>query len=330
MPRPDGPATIRRARPDDAAALSALERQAVLRLADVDVALDREGDWFAATRLMEDVIVLVGEVDGELAGVTAGARHQAIVGGEERWMLYTHHARIAPQFQGTGVALQLSYALFEAFRPHGFDSAYWYIAKDNARSQAFAKRSPNKWSCGPEFATLDTAPCAGPPAGRPATPDDAAALADLCNATHAGMEFHFPYTAASLAARLTRDPSQYTWADVLLGRGAAVGMVTGALRVTMTVDGEVVYDAREGSVLDIACAPGAEAELEALLRASCARLHAQGIGAVTVFTNPASPTRDVIHALAAEPPATFDMWTPTLVEPDGAASRGVFVDPVYF
>jgi RimJ/RimL family protein N-acetyltransferase len=319
---------IRMARPDEAAELAEVERNTALVIGGDDILLDRGDDWFAPFRLMEDAEVMVAEVDGAVVGLVAGARHPAVVGGVPRWLLYIHHARILPSHQGSGIAFKLSAALFESFRERGYDSTYWFIAPDNAKSQAFARRAPNKWSCGPELVTLRT-DHAGPAHGRPAEPSDAAALAELCNLTHAGAELFHPYTAASFTARVSRDRAQYSWSDVLVGDGAMVGVRSTAMRVVFRSGGETVHDAKEGLVLDMACAPGGQRELELLLRAAVARAGDMGMDELSVFTHPASPTYEVLTGVQPDV-MPFDLWTPTLAEPPDAADRGVYVDPVYF
>ncbi|HUQ39605.1 MAG TPA: GNAT family N-acetyltransferase [Acidimicrobiales bacterium] len=319
---------IRLAGPADAAELAEVERRTAMGFGGTELVIDRGDDWFAPYRLMGDAEVMVAEVDGAIVGLVAGALHPANVGGVPRRMLYIHHARILPAHQGRGIAFRLSSALFESFRERGYDSTYWYIAPDNAKSQAFARRAPNRWSCGPELATIGT-DLAGPAHGRPAEPADAAALAELINVTHSGSEMFHPYTAASLAERLTRDPTQYTWADVLVGDGAAVGVRSTGQRLVFREAGRTVHDATEGLILDIACAPGAQRELERLLRAAVTRANHAGIEDLSVFTHPASPTRAVLVGLHDDVMA-FDMWTPTLEEPPDAAAHGVHVDPVYF
>jgi hypothetical protein len=82
-------------------------------------------------------------------------------------------------------------------------------------------------------------------------------------------------------------------------------------------------------VLDYGLLPGAEDELEALLRAWCAWLAERGMDTLSVFTSERSPGYDRLCALAREVDV-FDMWTPGIDEPPGAAERGLYVDQVYF
>ena len=84
-----------------------------------------------------------------------------------------------------------------------------------------------------------------------------------------------------------------------------------------------------GLVLDYAVDPGAEAALEALLRAWCGWLAARGMDRLTIFTSPAGPAAGRLTALADEV-EPYNMWTPGVPVPPGAETRGLYVDPVYF
>ena len=74
---------------------------------------------------------------------------------------------------------------------------------------------------------------------------------------------------------------------------------------------------RSGVVLDYAFAPGAEAELEALLRAWCGRAGRRGFDTLVIYTSPASPGAALLERLGRATERFF-MWTPGIAVPDGA------------
>lgn len=279
---------------------------------------------------MADATVLVAEVDGEPAGVFCGARHRARVGGEDRWLLYVHHARILPHYQRMGLGRRSGAALRDAFRHTIVDSQYWYISTNNAKSLGFAREAKNRWSIPVEMVTIDTAVAAGPAHGRPASPEDADSIAAVLNAGHRDEEMFLPHTAASLRERLERAPAQYGWSNVLVGDGAVVGAWPEGRWLAVREagpDGEHV--SRGAAVLDYGCLPGAEDELVRLLRAAAAQVTAEGLNGLSIFTSPGARLRDAVRSL----PCTVSelaFWTPSIPEPPGAADRGLYVDHIYF
>lgn len=323
---------IREATLADGPALAEVERRAPLVFGEGALVLDRGDDYFAAARLMEDVVVLLAEVDGEPAGVLCGAFHRARVGGVTRRLMYVHHARIDSAYQRVGLGRALAQRLRAIMdERRGVDSQYWYISKANAASQAFVAASPGKWSVAPEYLDLDCALLAGPPVGRPATPADLAHVGRVLNATHRGAEMFLPYTQRSLAERMARAPAQYGWDRLWLNGGAVAGVwpegesIAGRLRQP---SGEWA-ESRAAVVLDYGCLPGHEGELLALLRAWCGWLAPRGMSALSLFTSEGRRLRDELLPLAASI-SRFDLWTPDLAEPPGARERGLYVDAVYF
>jgi hypothetical protein len=139
-----------------------------------------------------------------------------------------------------------------------------------------------------------------------------------------------PYTATSFAARVQRAPDLYGWDKVWITDGALVGVwpAGNALRsVTETAGVQTV--SVPAVVMDYAFAPGAESEFEALLRAWCAALTAQGIDTLVIYTSPASPGTVLINRLGRATGAFFT-WTPGIKVPAGAAQRGLYTDAAYF
>jgi GNAT superfamily N-acetyltransferase len=326
-----GDVTIRIATEADSRLLAEIERRSPIEGAGTAVMIDRGDDYFAASRLMAEVVVLVAEVDGEPAAAICGAFHPASVGGVERKMAYIHHARVMPEFQRLGVGRLLSARLREIINERGVDSDYWYISTANAKSQSFARVAPNRWSARAHWATLSATALAGPVHGRPASPADAPAIVSILNACHEGEEMFLPYTVESLTARLEHAPAIYSWENLRLGDGAVAGVWLEADWVTVRVrqaDGSEAVS-RGAALLDHGCAHGAEGKLEALLRGWCGEVARRGWDELTAFSSPPAHAWPVISALT-EQISLMDFWTPLLPEPEGAAERGLYVDHIYF
>jgi len=335
--RQNGPAMepqvqVREATAADGPALAEIERNSPLVFADgSSLRIDRRDDYFAAARLMAGATVMLAEVDGEPAGAICGALHRVLLGGAERRMLYIHHARILPRYQNTGLGRRVSFALMDRFKAEGYDSPYWYVATDNAQSQSFNRNSPGKWSFGPTCVTMRCSENAGPAYGRPATPGDAAEVVHILNSCHDGEEMFFPYSVESLTERLGRDPRQYGWQNLWLGDGAVVGVWPEAEWISIVHTdpaGNTTFNGN-AAVADYGFLPGAENELRSLLRAWCSSLEERGMAELTAFTSPNTRAWPVFRGLAGEL-SHYDLWTPGVAEPEGATSRGLYVDHLYF
>jgi GNAT superfamily N-acetyltransferase len=326
---PDPTITIREATPANAATLADIERRSPLMLGDSQLAIDRGDDYFAAARLMEDATVFLAEVDGAPAGVYCGALHPVRLGGIERNLTYIHHARILPEYQRHGLGRKLGQAVGDKYRGRS-EGNHFYISRDNANSQGYARTAKNRWSFGPTLVDIDTAATAGPPAGRPATPSDAPRIAEILNATHAAEEMFLPYTAESLIARLERAPAQYGWDRLWLHGDAVVGVWPQGESITARYTDATghVTESRTASALDYGCLPGAEPELLDLLRAWSAWLAPRGISGLELFTSPGSRLSTTLTPLGET--TTFDFWTPEHPEPASALEHGLYVDHIYF
>ena len=316
---------VRFANPGDSAALAAIARVPV-DLGDATVTIDRGPDFLAPFRLAEDSTVVVAEVDGEPIGMYSGALHPAVVGGETRQMLALHQCRLVPGHQRGGLFSDMARVLMESYA-HRYDVAHTYIHPDNATARRLTVVDP--WSVRPLRAVLPCERGAGPAAGRPATERDADDIAAALNALHRHEEMYLPFDAASLAARLARATDLYGWDDIIIGDGAVVGMwPLGESRCWNPATGPARPSTRAW-VMDYGCLPGAEAELQRLLRDRCRVAGELGMTHVGVFTSEPSPSRALLEPLADdfEP---YDFRTAFLAEPPEAASRGIHVDPIYF
>ena len=326
---------VREAVEADGPALAELERRCPLVLAGRSLTIDRGGDYFAFARLMEDVTVAVGLVDGEIAGVNCGAVRTARVNGVDQGVMIAVHTRIHPEQQGKGLWGALSGLLAEKYpRERGIDGSCGYGSVDNVAIQRGFAHVPEKWDPGPVRALVDCRSRSGPETGRAAAPADASRIVELLNACHGREEMYTPYTVDSLTARLERSPEQYSWGDVWLGERAVVGVWPAgeSIAVVTDRDGER-SESRRGLVLDYGFSPSEsgdpEAELSALIAGCCTRLARRGLDTLSILSSEASPGYATLCALASTTEA-FYAWTPGIAVPERLAETGVYVDAIYF
>jgi hypothetical protein len=319
---------VREATAADALTLADIERRCPIVMGETSVWFDRGADYLAATRLMEDHTIGLASVDGVPAAVSCGAERVVWVGGAPRKMLTVSHLRVLPEHQRKGLWGAANRAL-DKYWDH-VDGSSAYISVDNAAMQHGFANTPNKWGQIVERVLLDCAALAGPRAGRPASPADCGAVVSQLNAFHAGEELFVPYDAASFAARVTRAPDLYAWDKVWLADGAVVGAwAHGTALRSVTETRGVRTVSNLGVVLDYAFSPDAEGAFEALLRAWCGHLAERGFDTLAIFTSPASPGAALLGRLGRAVEGFF-MWTPGIAVPEGAESRGLYTDAVYF
>ena len=178
---PDAPppgVTVRVATPSDGPALRCLEQRTPVAADGLVIAIDRGDEPLAATRLMDDVMTFVAEYGGEIVAVLCDAYVRARIGGVERQLVCRRYLRIDPEHRGLKLFPALNFAAGTAFfgRP-GEDGANEQILVRAANTCATGLLDPIGsfvWSAPVEMHILDCATIAGPPAGRPATPADAA------------------------------------------------------------------------------------------------------------------------------------------------------------
>ncbi len=332
-PRRDPPGlTVREARPEDNAALIALELASPLVLGAERAVYDRSPDFFARHRLQGEHRVVVAELDSEIVGVAAAALHTPLVERLPHRLAYISHARVRADAQRRGVAGAFSAALLAWAKEHGAEGAYWFIAPANEGSIAFGGRGGGRWPADVTFRRIDVARADAAPAPKlaPARIEEAVAL---INATHEGQDLFEPLTAASMAARLRNDPAQYgiehLRGTVAGGRLVAVaglwdaGACVQEIR-TDTRTGEVTRS-RAASVLDWGWAPGEEAAFRDLLATLAAEARLLGRTALML----SEPAPGALPGIALPSSAfALSLFTPTL-RPPASSPRGVFVDLVY-
>jgi GNAT superfamily N-acetyltransferase len=300
---------IREARREDDAALRALEARTPLNIGDQHIFTPHQS-FFETHDMQSRTVVMLAEEDGEIIATCAGALNRAPLAGAERLLLYTHHARIAPEHQRKGIGGALTSAISAYWKEHEpahIDSSYWYIAAGNAQSRSFAERGGNKpWPLSVYLCSIQADPGPAAPAkriGAGPTFD----IVRLINATHKGEELFRPYEHVDFGQRLSRS-ADYGWGDIF-GRfdGGRLVAVAGLWKQTVSDYG---YEA------------AAEADMAALLQ-DLAALR----GDLTILLDGRSP---LLPALGLDRSRQFELlfYAPRIETP---ANPGViYVDPVYF
>ena len=319
---------VRKATEADVAALAQIERGCPIVLGDTSMYFDRGADYFAFARLMEEATVGIAFVDDKPGAVTCGAMHKVRVAGVIHPLVTVVHLRVMPEHQRKGLWGAVNRAFEHYWKD--VDGSNAYISVNNAGMQHGFINTPNKWSITIERVQLATQALAGPSVGRAATPADAARIVEILNATHGREEMFVPYTVESLSTRLGRSPKDYSWSRLKMTDHAVVGVwpAGDSLQVITETRGRRTVS-RRAMVLDYGFLPGAEDELEGLLRAWCTELAALLIDALSIFTSAPSPGSARICSLGAEV-ESFNMWSPGIAEGRDALQNGLYVDAVYF
>jgi hypothetical protein len=312
----------------DAAVLADIERRCPIVLSDgVTMTIERGDDYFAFTRLMDNFLVAMGFVDGKPAGVNVAALHTVRVGGRDYRIHAFAHLRILPEHQKKGLWGAIN-RVFDQKYPEEFGSTAYPSVDNAAMLRGFA--GAPRWSMHQIRAQLPCAPLAGPQIGRPATPRNAVRIVEILNATHERDEMYLPYTVESFTARVERSPRDYSWDRVRMTDRAVVGVWPAGDTVRFIIESKGNrVESRRGLALDWGFLPGAEDEFEALLRAQCGWLNDRGLDRLSLFTSEASAGYERVRALASEL-ERFVVISFGIPEPPGAASRGLYVDPIYF
>ncbi|MHB8378282.1 MAG: GNAT family N-acetyltransferase [Dehalococcoidia bacterium] len=323
---------VREARPEDNAALIALELASPLVLGTERAVYDRSPDFFSRHRLQREHRVMVADLGGEIVGVAAAALHTPLIERRPHRLAYINHARVRADVQRRGVAGAFSAALLAWAKEHGAEGSYWFIAPANVDSIAFGGRGGGRWPADITFRRIDVSRADAATAA-PLEPGRLDEAVGLINATHEGQDLFEPLTAASMAARLRNDPAQYGIEHlrgvVAGGRLVAVAGLwdAGACMEEVRTDtrsGEVTRS-RTASVLDWGWVPGEEHAIRDLLTALASEARSLGRTALTLSEGAPGALPGI-----ALPSSGFalSLFTPTL-PPPAASPRGVFVDLVY-
>jgi hypothetical protein len=242
--------TVREATEEDGPVLSEIERRCPIVLDDRTVTFDRGDDYFAFARLMADVTVGLGFVDGVPAAINCGAMRTVSVGGSDMQMMTAIHTRVLPEHQKKGLWGAVSRILGEKY-DLGTIGSQGFVSVDNAAMQRGFANTPNKWPLRALRCQFSCEKLAGPAFGRAAKREDAGRIVELLNRFHEGEELYLPYTTERLAARLERASLQYSWDRVWLADAAVLGVwpAGNSIRVIVERHGERT-ESRRGLALD--------------------------------------------------------------------------------
>ena len=323
---------------EHAATLADIERRALVVLGDTTVATDRGDDYFAAARLIDDPTVFLAVVDGDPAGVSWGAQAKVVFDGETRNATYFFHLRVTPEHQGKGLWGAFDNAVWTRYWETadlyiGFwlaENTVWAHVAEQRQAQPNFKRPD--WIPTVYRLLLPVAPIAAPRDGvRAATPADAGRIVEILNDTHAGEELYDPYTVETLTARLERDPSLYSWSNLLLTDRAVMGVWPAGekIEVVTTKNGDVTRS-RRGHVMDYGFLAGAEREFTDVLAASCAELDRRGIGQLSIFTSKGARGQQQLKEFKGTVEAY--RFNPGMVAqmPASAQEHGIYTDHLFF
>lgn len=331
LPTPPEGLEIRLATPLDGAALAALERRAPIRLGRDPItfmSFDHGDDYFAPSRLMDEVTIYVAELDGRVAGAYCAAVQPVQLDGQPKRLFLEHHVRIDPETRRGAVF----WALCDFGRDRYArltDSIAFYVSVDNLPVRKFVEGVP-PWSVQPVRALLPCPPPDDPEGDEvvPVAPTDASVVAEILDDCHRDAALFVPYTPDTLSERLARDPSQYGWPHLRRHAGAVLGVGEQLVRVTHR-RGEVERRSVRALAIDHGFRPGCEDDYRHLLRSTCRELGRRGATHLAVFTSERSATYDVLRELADDI-EVFDFWAFDLEEPASLRTHGFYVDAIYF
>lgn len=323
---------------EHAATLSDIERRSLVVLGDTTVATHRGEDYFAAARLIDDPTVFLAVVDGDPAGVAWGAQAKVRFDGEERNATYFFHLRVTPEHQGKGLWGAFDNAVWTRY----WETADLYVGYWLAENTVWAHVA-EQVQARPDFKRPDWIPTvyrlllpvasmAGPrDAARPATPDDAQRIVEILNDSHAGEELYHPYTVETLTARLERDPSLYSWGNILLTDRAVLGVwpAGASIEIVTTKAGDVTRT-RRGHAMDYGFLPGGERDFVDLLAASCADLDQRGISQLSIFTSKGARGQQQLKEFKGAVEAYRFNTGMTARMPPSAQTNGIYTDHLYF
>jgi len=319
----------REATVEDNDPLIALELQTPLLVGRVEESCDRSPDFFACHRVQGEHRIVLGELEGRLAGVMAGVIHTPMIQGRPRRLVYIRQARVHPDFHHRGVAWVLAGDLFAWAGERGAEGPYYLIAPENKPSVTFVGRGGGRWPVDVALLEFDVSEAQWRQAERISEKQLGEAVR-LLNMTHAGEDFFEPLTLESLTARLGRD-GQYSINNLYGifegGTLAAVGGLWDKGATTERIHVEratgVTTRSRGAAVVDWGWAVSRREAFAELLRCLAAEARALERSTLTICepSPGALPDPGLLHHRS-----TLNLFTPTIEPPTAESIRGLYVD----
>ena len=324
--------TVRLARPEDAEALRSLELATPVQHDAFEVAYDRP-DPFAQDRLRPlRVFRSVAESDGAVVGTHADAWHVLVMDTGSFPVIYRHHTRIHPAYQGSGVWPAINGSHSEWVRRDGTSRGrltFTAIGNDKMlalKSGGSGAQRESAWVTPIVRYLFDCAALSKRTQWPPGRAADEEHVSNLLHNANARCVFWPRAGRTWLAQRMNRSPD-YRWNDLVVGEHAVIGVWDAGWTVVRTNEVDTTRR-RVATILDWALDPDHPEALEESLRAACTRAMRSGITHLFAFCGPPAPGHTVLNALATEA-EHFELNT-TLAEPPDTADRGIYIDPIYF
>jgi hypothetical protein len=311
-----------------AEAVAAIERDAAIVLGDGRTLKVHRPKLRDFLRLQDDTRMALIRRAGKPVAARVWALRDVCEAGSRYRVGTSQIARVLPEARGSNLMRHFTLWESEVVEPM-VRAEVAYVDVGNAAVTASFQTRDFEWTRRVLELTFDCEEIAGPAAGRPAQPADAALIAALAQAAHSREALHVPQDAASIAHRLERAPDVYGWGDVLIGEEAMLG-AWASLDESETTAPDAAATLPVRRVLAVALDHGWRGEAGAdsflaLLRAQAARVSASGATHLVLYTWPGSAL-DRRYAKLAEQVAEIAIQT-DLKEPSDR--EGAYTDPLY-
>jgi len=319
--------TIRVAGTKDFEQIVCLEQACPIDLGNGRSIETRRANFAAHLRLQGDTRLWVAESDGRIVALQWQTLRKLRLANREMHIGHTQLALVHPSERGAGLNQVFFRWHQEEVQPL-LDTFTAHQDAGNAASRSsFGVGDHLNWRRQVQQVAIACDPTA-PSVGRAAMPADASQLAALKNAAHAADAMFAPAEASTFEERLNRAPEAYSWKDVLVGRGAFVG-------VWHSGETTVVRDAAGGAetktlaaVLDYGFEGEAGlGELVALIHAAGARAARSGATHLSLYTSEGSNAGAALGALSAN--VDRFMFRTGIPEPPPTERPGLYTDPIY-
>lgn len=310
---------------EQASQLAEVERDAPVTYADgsvLQIFRPRLRDLY---RLQEDHRMAVIAREGRAVAARAWALRTVELGGRQHCLGTSQIARVLPAVRGAN--LMRAFCLWETEAVEMCLTAWLaYIDVGNLAPAASFQSSPFEWRRRVLELTFDCSAIARPTPCRYARPDDADLLARWANLAHGGEALYPLQDASCILRRMERAPDVYSWRDVLIGQGAALGVWACLDESEFQQTGHAARRRRLAIALDHGWRDEAGAdEMAALIGAQAHRVLPLGATHLQLYTYPGSPLALRLEGAAQQ--ATLVAVQSDLAEP--GELKGIYSDPLY-